>query len=213
MANSAMGFHTNLPDELINQIHATAENYELRDSKVYLPVSQRSNQSDLVGKIPDVRSTLNSWIPTTEWIGPYLWYFVEKANRTNFMYDITGFDNEQLQYSVYNEGMFYRWHHDHHLLMSTAPYLKWNSFGHDVEKQLTAEHEKNRKLSLSLQLSDPDEYEGGDLQFVDAGTLMTAPREKGSLVIFDSRVMHRVTKVKSGTRKSLVGWVIGPRWR
>ena len=40
-----------------------------------------------------------------------------------------------------------------------------------------------------------------------------APRQKGSLIIFDSRTKHRVCKVRSGVRKSIVGWVVGPRWK
>ena len=71
-----------------------------------------------------------------------------------------------------------------------------------------------RKLSFSLQLTDPSEYEGGVMQirsFED--TLYEVPKEKGVIVIFDSRARHRVTKVKSGCRKSLVGWVGGPKWK
>ena len=40
-----------------------------------------------------------------------------------------------------------------------------------------------------------------------------APKQKGLLVLFDSRARHRVRRVRSGCRKSLVGWVLGPRWR
>jgi PKHD-type hydroxylase len=39
------------------------------------------------------------------------------------------------------------------------------------------------------------------------------PKQKGTIAFFDSRTPHRVKKVKSGVRKSLVGWVIGPRFR
>jgi len=40
-----------------------------------------------------------------------------------------------------------------------------------------------------------------------------APKQRGTMIIFDSRTPHRVRKVKSGMRKSLVGWVVGPRFR
>ena len=71
-----------------------------------------------------------------------------------------------------------------------------------------------RKLSFSLQLSDPDDYEGGNFQMIDNGDgLFVAPRTKGALIIFDSRTKHRVCKVKKGTRRSLVGWVMGPRFK
>ena len=71
-----------------------------------------------------------------------------------------------------------------------------------------------RKLSFSIQLSDPDDYEGGNVQFLDeAGNSYFAPRKRGTIVLFDSRTMHRVLKVTKGTRKSIVGWTVGPRWK
>ena len=71
-----------------------------------------------------------------------------------------------------------------------------------------------RKLSFSLQLSDPDQYTGGELEFIDnSGKTMFAPKQRGTMVVFDSRLKHRVRRVKSGLRKSIVGWVVGPRWK
>ena len=71
-----------------------------------------------------------------------------------------------------------------------------------------------RKLSFSLQLSDPDDYEGGNVQLMDeAGNAYVVPRQRGSIVLFDSRTQHRVLKVTKGVRKSLVGWTVGPRWK
>ena len=71
-----------------------------------------------------------------------------------------------------------------------------------------------RKLSFSLQLSDPEDYRGGELEFIDnSNKPFLAPKQRGTMVVFDSRVKHRVRKVKSGLRKSIVGWVIGPRWK
>jgi predicted 2-oxoglutarate/Fe(II)-dependent dioxygenase YbiX len=59
-----------------------------------------------------------------------------------------------------------------------------------------------RKLSFSLQLSDPDDYEGGNVQLLDeAGQSYIAPRKRGTIVLFDSRTQHRVLKVTKGTRK------------
>ena len=74
--------------------------------------------------------------------------------------------------------------------------------------------ERVRKLSFSLQLSDHDDYKGGQLQLMnEVGETYFAPKKKGTLIIFDSRVRHRVRKVTEGERQSLVGWVMGPRWR
>ena len=82
------------------------------------------------------------------------------------------------------------------------------------QKEIYERQELVRKISFSLQLSDPDDYEGGNIQFIDESNQnYIAPRQKGSLIIFDSRTKHRVCKVRSGVRKSIVGWVVGPRWK
>jgi len=70
------------------------------------------------------------------------------------------------------------------------------------------------KFSFSLQLCGPDDYEGGNVQLMDeGGKSYFAPRKRGCIVFFDSRTQHRVLKVTKGTRKSIVGWVVGPRWK
>ena len=74
-----------------------------------------------------------------------------------------------------------------------------------VNEKIGIEYESSRKLSFSLQLSNEDDYEGGELQFLsDENISYYAPKKRGTLVIFDSRSRHRVTKVRSGVRRSLV---------
>ena len=71
-----------------------------------------------------------------------------------------------------------------------------------------------RKLSVVIQLSNPEDYEGGNLQLLsEDGKKYFAPRQRGTIIIFDSRTQHRVLKVTKGRRKSLVGWIVGPRWK
>ena len=71
-----------------------------------------------------------------------------------------------------------------------------------------------RKLSFSLQLSDPDDYEGGNVEFIDdSDKNFIGPRQRGTIILFDSRTKHRVNKVTKGVRRSIVGWVLGPRWK
>ena len=113
--------------------------------------------------------------------------------KENFNYNIHSFDQNQIQYTTYSEGEFYNWHTD-----STNP----DSNG-DI-----------RKLSFTLQLSDPSEYEGGDVQIMSSAgnELFTVPKERGVITVFDSSLKHRVLKVKKGNRKSLVGWILGPRF-
>ena len=71
-----------------------------------------------------------------------------------------------------------------------------------------------RKLSLSLQLPEPDAYEGGNFEARAADGSVDAEfwarmRQRGSLIIFPAAVVHRVTPVTRGERRSLVGWVLG----
>jgi PKHD-type hydroxylase len=67
----------------------------------------------------------------------------------------------------------------------------------------------HRKISITIQLSDPDEYEGGDLELWAGVGQVKAPRFQGCAVLFPSYILHRVTPVITGTRKSLVLWVGG----
>ena len=62
-----------------------------------------------------------------------------------------------------------------------------------------------------MQLSDPDEYE--DLQFMINQNIVNASKEKGTIVVFPSFIMHRVTPITKGTRQSIVGWVSGPPFK
>ncbi len=144
--------------------------------------------NDVLNK--NIRKSKNTWIPTYHWIGGWLWHYVEMANRNNFLYDISFIESESMQYASYGVGENY------------------------LRERTAIENELVRKISFSLQLSDPDDYEGGNIQFIDeSDKSYIAPRQKGSLIIFDSRTKHRVCKVRSGVRKSIVGWVVGPRWK
>ena len=74
-------------------------------------------------------------------------------------------------------------------------------------------HGKPRKLSLSVQLTDPSQYEGCDLQFQVSDKVGVAPRKRGTVIAFPSFFLHRVTPIISGTRKALVAWATGPEFR
>lgn len=207
MAHRAIWYYTALPEELISLIDE-----ELR------PFGGEAKKSTLFGNnlSPEVRNSENSWVPTTCWLAGYLWYFISKANDFNFRYDLTGIDGDTMQYSVYKEGMFYDWHVDGDIGTSHKP-ISSTVHGVSEEKgrdKLLLDTETVRKLSFSLQLSSPEDYKGGQLQLMgsDRDTFFV-PKQKGTLIIFDSRTSHRVKKVTQGVRKSLVGWAVGPRWR
>jgi PKHD-type hydroxylase len=70
-----------------------------------------------------------------------------------------------------------------------------------------------RKLSLSVQLSAADAYEGGDLEFHLRGLDAVKMRQQGTMIAFPSYLEHRVTPVVRGERYSLVAWVDGPPYR
>ena len=73
----------------------------------------------------------------------------------------------------------------------------------------------HRKLSVTVQLSNGDDYEGGDFQLRD-GTgegLDNSIYNRGSILVFPSFLLHRVTPVTSGTRKTLVAWFEGKRFK
>ena len=126
---------------------------------------------------------------SNEWIYDKLATACIQANTTRYKFDITGFQTE-LQLANYGIRNFFEWHMD---------------FG-------TAEL-SNRKLSITVQLSDPDEYEGGELQFMINQQVFTATKEKGTAIIFPSFALHRVTPVIKGCRKSIVGWISGPPYK
>jgi PKHD-type hydroxylase len=115
---------------------------------------------------------------------------VRNLNAEVYRFDITGLEN--LQYAVYHgrEGGHYDWHIDY------GP-----------------QNPRPRKLSLTVQLSEPSAYEGGELQFQAGPQAATAPKERGTIIVFPSFFLHRVTPVTSGTRKSLVIWAAGPEFR
>ena len=173
-------------------------------------------QSELMGDSVDlqIRNSGNTWISTSHWIGGWLWYYVSKMNRENFLYDIVDIDSGTLQYTHYSEGQFYNWHSDADLETFMKPQIRYSSGNNKAQDQTLLSGEYIRKLSFTLQLSDPTDYRGGEVEFLDSeGKRFLAPKQRGTMIVFDSRTRHRVRKVKSGLRKSIVGWVVGPRWK
>jgi len=70
-----------------------------------------------------------------------------------------------------------------------------------------------RKLSLTIQLSDPSSYEGGDLHLYTGNEATIIPKEQGKLIAFPSYVLHEVTPVTKGERYSLVAWITGTQFK
>jgi len=206
MAYQSIWYFTDLPDKVIDLIEEDlTENFDsqMADSKLH---------GDALNK--DKRNSQNAWIPTNHWVGGFIWHYIQRANRENFMYDLRNIDGESMQYTMYRPGQYYKWHNDAGLATQYKPVSVGNRTEGLAQDFVNENIELVRKLSFAMQLSDPDEYEGGNVQFIDeGGKSYFAPRQRGCMVLFDSRTQHRVLPVKKGVRKSIVGWTVGPRWK
>jgi len=120
----------------------------------------------------------------------------------NFQWDFS----ESCQFTKYDKGQFYDWHCDGW----DRPYIR--------ENPNDPSHGKIRKLSVTVTLSDPKDYKGGELEFdfrnEDPNKKPNVKKcteilPKGSLVVFPGFVWHRVCPVKKGSRYSLVIWSLG----
>jgi len=125
------------------------------------------------------------------WIQEILLTYLDNANKNanwNFLIE----DKEDIQFATYEPGAFYNWHRDS-----------------DIEM------EKYRKLSISVQLTDPAEYVGGELFIKHIWGDKELPmdietKNRGTVIIFPSCLLHKVTPVEKGLRHSLVQWFSGP---
>jgi PKHD-type hydroxylase len=143
-----------------------------------------------------IRSTEVSWLELTN-ENIRLWEKISEVvsivNAEFFKFDLSGF-YEPMQLGIYKaeSNGHYDWHID------------------------SSHNDKNtpRKLSMCLMLSDPNEFEGGELQIkTSSDRPITLELKKGRAWFFPSYILHRVTPVTKGVRKSLVLWVGGPEFK
>ena len=126
-----------------------------------------------------------------EWLQQMTATYVGKANSEagwNFIIN----EREDIQFATYEDGAFYDYHRDC-----------------DVKQK------KYRKLSVSVQLSNPDEYTGGDLLLKNIWGDFNLPMDEGvykqgSVIVFPSMLLHTITPITEGIRYSLVQWFSGP---
>jgi PKHD-type hydroxylase len=142
------------------------------------------------------------WL-SDNWIYKEIQPFIQEANKVagwNFDWNFS----EACQFTKYKLNQFYDWHSDSWPL----PYNEPNNLN---------KHGKIRKLSVTCSLSDPKDYEGGELEFdfrnmdPDKKSIKkcTEIAPRGSIVVFPSHVWHRVKPVTKGIRYSLVIWSLG----
>ena len=113
MAFQSIWYYTDLPDDIVDILDRDlTETFDeqMADSKLH---------GDALNK--DKRNSQNAWIPTTHWVGGFLWHYVQRANRENFLYDLRNIDGESMQYTRYAEGQFYGWHNDAGLATQYKP--------------------------------------------------------------------------------------------
>lgn len=129
----------------------------------------------------------------TKWIFEKLSHVVSSINAQFYQFDLTGF-GEALQLTNYDmsESGMYGWHQD---------------CGGGGNASVS------RKLSLVLQLTDPSEYEGGNLQIMIGKDPQNIKKQRGLIVAFPSYQLHQVTPVTQGHRQSLVAWISGPKFK
>jgi len=153
-------------------------------------------------EIKNIRNSNVVWL-NDQWIYNEIHPFIHTANK-NAGWNFEWNRSESCQFTIYKKNQFYDWHCD----SWEAPYNQPDNL--DV-------HGKIRKLSVTISLSDPEDYSGGKLQFDFRNNKSGKPvirdcveiLPKGSICVFPSFVWHRVTPVTKGTRYSLVLWNIG----
>jgi PKHD-type hydroxylase len=147
---------------------------------------------DISLEVSDYRVSDIAWLsnnPKTSWVYDRIADLAIKANSEMWNFDIWDFQDDLQYTSYYGNGGHYDWHADLGVGIS------------------------NRKLSVVLQLSNADEYEGGELQMNTGGSILNVPKEKGLICFFPSFVLHRVKPLSSGLRRSLVTWLCGANLR
>lgn len=152
-----------------------------------------------------IRSSLVSWIKLsseTDWIYNRLANIARAINGRYFDFDLYGF-GEDLQLSLYSARE-----------ERAEPTTVNDHYGWHIDSGETKDpSQMPRKLSIIVQLSDPSEYEGGEVQLLRAINPETLPKDKGLTIGFPSHTLHRVLPVTKGTRRSLVAWITGPRFK
>ena len=140
-----------------------------------------------------IRKSKIKWIHYDEysdWLYDKLKDLVIDANSQIWQFNLHSII-DSIQYTEYYEG---GGHYDWHL---------------DIGPGLI----NHRKISITIQLSDPNDYEGGDLEIWSGGDFKKVEKSKGTSILFPSFLLHRVTPITKGIRKSLVLWVGGDSYK
>jgi PKHD-type hydroxylase len=160
---------------------------EIGNSRLIENARIRGNQVDT-----KIRDSKTAWImpnDDSDWVFRRVTDIIVDLNSRFFKFDLFGFI-EGFQFTRYD-----------------APGGKYNQH---VDRGLNT---WTRKLSFTLQLSDPKDYKGGELELLYGDEPTKPSKEQGFIAVFPSYVLHRVTPVTKGTRYSLVAWITGPSFK
>jgi PKHD-type hydroxylase len=149
-------------------------------------INQKKDQD-----INDIRLSEVRWVHPSEaeWIYAKMTGVVQALNEQYFGFDLFNF-GEAMQFTEYTApGGHYTWHTD--MALNFSP----------------------RKLSIILQLTDPDEYEGGEFEYWQGNNPDKIENSRGTVIAFPSYMLHRIKPMISGTRNSLVAWISGPQFK
>ena len=137
-----------------------------------------------------VRTALTAWLEASPQVQPIVDRLTELVGKVNahYRFDIRGY-RDPLLVSTYGIEDHFDWHFDNCEAATST-----------------------RKLSISIQLSSPRDYEGGALEFSPGGELPFA-RARGSAILFPAYLCHRVSPVTRGSRTALIWWAHGPAFR
>jgi len=169
-----------------------------------------------------VRDSQVSWLDYP-WLYELISNYLTIANKNaGWKFDID--HHETPQFTKYSGGGFYGWHidgmGDHNAKyepfvrgLTPVKLRKDGNIPHS-HTQNSKYFYKVRKLSVTINLTDPSTYDGGDLMFDlgenDGGKITASEaREQGSVIVFPSFLYHCVSPITKGTRYSLVNWALG----
>lgn len=188
-------FNEYFSKEKCDSILKLVENFPIHNGTIGTQSGFDIVESSRRSKVKFVLST----DPAFKWFFDDIWYLANSCNNDHFNFDITKLDFIQIAHYSHEDMGTYTKHLD--AIWCNHPY------------------QFHRKLSCTIQLSEPDSYTGGDflfhdLQYADPNEEHKKQmRAKGTAIFFPSFITHSVEPVLTGNRYSITAWFEGPKWR
>ena len=173
-------FKNGFNDEEIKKIKDYVKNIEFQKGTIFNQQNNGYNRS--------IRDSEIKWIKyneETQWLYDKIYNYANIANNKIYQFKLH-YSLDDIQYSRYSLNGKYDFHVD-----------------------IGSGRNSMRKLSCSILLNDPEEFEGGNFEFQTGKNPEKVPLIKGSVVFFPSFFLHRVCEITKGSRESLVLWIGG----